>query len=179
MNTAKQTNFPVTGPRSWFSRGEAWLDERGIAAWIAVMVLAFIAAWPVGLAILAYMIWSKRMFSKSCAHHRSAQSTVWRDQKYARRHGFASSGNTAFDAYKAETLRRLTDEQEAFEAFLDRLRAAKDKSEFDKFMDERAEVAQEARDDAYEDLEGDFTEAGMDEMEALDEPDGKKNKKKS
>lgn len=48
-----------------------------------------------------------------------------------------SSGNTAFDAYRAETLRRLEDEQEAFQAFLERLRAAKDKSEFDAFMDDR------------------------------------------
>ena len=32
-----------------------------------------------------------------------------------------TSGNTAFDAYKADTLKRLMDEQEQFEAFLDRL----------------------------------------------------------
>lgn len=48
------------------------------------------------------------------------------------------SGNSAFDAYKAETIRRLQDEQEAFEAFLQRLRDAKDKSEFDAFMEDRA-----------------------------------------
>ena len=50
----------------------------------------------------------------------------------------ASSGNAAFDAYKAETLRRLEDEQTNFEAFLARLRDAKDKAEFDQFMDDRA-----------------------------------------
>ena len=59
-----------------------------------------------------------------------------------RRHGtmgaYRSSGNTAFDAYKADTLRRLEDEQEAFQEFLQRLRDAKDKSEFDQFMDDRA-----------------------------------------
>lgn len=48
------------------------------------------------------------------------------------------TGNSAFDAYKADTLRRLEDEQDSFETFLERLRAAKDKSEFDSFMDERA-----------------------------------------
>ena len=31
-------------------------------------VLGFIAFWPIGLALLAYMIWSKRMFGKSCRH---------------------------------------------------------------------------------------------------------------
>ncbi len=46
-------------------RAEAWLDERGRFAWIAAMVLGFIFIWPVGLAFLAYMIWSKRMFKGS------------------------------------------------------------------------------------------------------------------
>jgi hypothetical protein len=65
------------------------------------------------------------------------------------RHKFRSSGNTAFDAYKADTLRRLEEEQEAFEAFLQRLRDAKDKAEFDQFMDDRARRAQsDAGDDA-------------------------------
>ena len=52
-----------------------------------------------------------------------------------------SSGNTAFDAYKADTLQRLEEEQENFEAFLQRLRDARDKAEFDQFMDERAAAA--------------------------------------
>ena len=51
---------------------------------------------------------------------------------------YQSSGNTAFDSYKSEMLKRLEDEQTAFEAFLQRLRDAKDKSEFDAFMDDRA-----------------------------------------
>ena len=48
-----------------------------------------------------------------------------------------SSGNRAFDDYRSETLRRLEDEQREFHDFLDRLRMAKDKSEFDQFMAER------------------------------------------
>ena len=48
------------------------------------------------------------------------------------------TGNRAFDSYKAETLRRLEEEQEAFEAFLQRLRTSKDKTEFDAFMEDRA-----------------------------------------
>ncbi|MEJ0018757.1 MAG: DUF2852 domain-containing protein [Acetobacteraceae bacterium] len=47
------------------------------------------------------------------------------------------SGNRAFDEYRAETLRRLEDEQKEFTDFLDRLRVAKDKAEFDQFMSER------------------------------------------
>jgi hypothetical protein len=45
-----------------------------------------------------------------------------------------SSGNRAFDEYRTETLRRLEEEQREFKAFLDRLRHAKDKAEFDEFM---------------------------------------------
>ena len=48
-----------------------------------------------------------------------------------------TSGNHAFDEYRAETLRRLEDEQKEFAGFLDRLRFAKDKAEFDQFMAER------------------------------------------
>jgi len=48
-----------------------------------------------------------------------------------------SSGNRAFDDYRTETLRRLEDEQREFKEFLDRLRFAKDRSEFDQFMAER------------------------------------------
>jgi len=135
----------------FFRRAEAWLDDRGKGAWIAVMVLGFIFFWPVGLALLAYMIWSKRMFTKGCAHHRHPGHAFAEAHRTNRRHGFRSSGNTAFDAYKAETLQRLMDEQEQFEAFLDRLRAAKDKSEFDEFMNDRAEAARSARDEASDD----------------------------
>jgi len=131
-----------SGPRrsSWFGRAEAWLDDKGKGAWIVAMVLGFIVFWPLGLALLAYLIWSKRMFSKSC-NGRSA-----RDHQGWQRHGnhaFRPTGNTAFDAYRAETLRRLEDEQKTFESFLDRLREAKDKAEFDQFMEDRARKAAE------------------------------------
>lgn len=120
----------TTGPMSWALQAEAWLDERGKPAWIAAMVIGFIVFWPVGLALMAYMIWSKRMFKSAC-----------RNDRLMRRHGMGASGNSAFDAYKADTLRRLEEEQKAFESFLQRLREAKDKSEFDAFMDERARAA--------------------------------------
>jgi len=49
----------------------------------------------------------------------------------------ASSGNSAFDEYRQETLKRLEEEQQEFRDFLDRLRFAKDKTEFDQFMADR------------------------------------------
>ena len=48
-----------------------------------------------------------------------------------------SSGNRAFDEYRTDTLRRLEEEQREFREFLERLRLAKDKTEFDQFMAER------------------------------------------
>ena len=109
------------------------LDELGRGAWIALMVLGFVFWWPVGLAILAFSLWSGRM---GCWNHQGM--TRWHGAMgrgpwiYAR-----SSGNRAFDEYRAETLRRLEEEQREFREFLDRLRMAKDKAEFDQFMAER------------------------------------------
>jgi hypothetical protein len=51
--------------------------------------------------------------------------------------GLPTSGNRAFDEYRTETLKRLEDEQREFRDFLERLRFAKDKTEFDAFMAER------------------------------------------
>ena len=110
----------------WLSRSEAWLDSKGKGAWIAAMVVGFILFWPLGLALLAYMIWSKRMFKSSSCSKRARRGSITG----------RSTGNAAFDAYKADTLARLEEEQTNFEAFLSRLRDAKDKAEFDQFMAE-------------------------------------------
>ena len=125
---------------TWPTQAETWLDERGKGAWIAAMVLGFIFFWPVGLALLAYMIWSKRMFSGNCAKRNHSPMS-----RRSHRAAFKSSGNMAFDAYKGETLRRLEEEQKNFEKFLQRLRESKDKAEFDEFMDERAKKARASR----------------------------------
>jgi hypothetical protein len=126
---------PTTSHPGWFSRSEAWLDSKGKGAWIAVMVLGFVFFWPVGLAVLFYMIWSKRMFNSSCRSRKS-----WSHRGVS---AMTTTGNSAFDAYKTDTLRRLEQEQQDFESFLERLRDAKDKSEFDQFMNERDRKARE------------------------------------
>jgi len=104
----------------WLRTAERWLDDRGRGAWIATMIVGFILFWPIGLAILAYMIWSNRM-----------------KKFFNRRNCRGKSGNSAFDAYRAETLKRLESEQKAFQDFLSRLREAKDKAEFEQFLNER------------------------------------------
>ncbi|MDE0852403.1 DUF2852 domain-containing protein [Yoonia sp.] len=131
MNTAT-LNAPSsmgTSASGFFARTEAWLDARGRTAWITAMVGGYIVFWPVGLAMTAYMVFNNKFSGsggrKSC---RRGGHTV---------HMNRSTGNAAFDTYKDETLRRLEDEQTNFEEFLERLREAKDKAEFDQFMNER------------------------------------------
>ena len=116
--------------QGWFSRAEGWLDERGKPAWIGAIVLGFIAFWPIGLFLLFYMLFFRKQ-AKMC-------NGRTRRMKDGFRRMAGSSGNSAFDAYKSETLRRLEEEQDKFEAFLERLREAKDKAEFDQFMEDRA-----------------------------------------
>lgn len=137
---------PVATPSNpgWLHRTEAWLDSKGKGAWIAAMVLGFIFFWPIGLALLFYMIWSDRMFTKSCNRQRKS----WKRHGM---HAMRQTGNTAFDSYKADTLARLEQEQVDFEAFLERLREAKDKSEFDQFMNDRAREAANHDDDKKDD----------------------------
>jgi hypothetical protein len=137
----------------------ARLDEFGKPAWIALVILGFMAWWPLGLAALAFTIGSGRM---GCGHHgrwehggdrwshkmeRLQRKMDWVRSRMAG--GSApggwqggwragpSSGNHAFDEYRSETLKRLEEEQREFRTFLDRLRFAKDKTEFDAFMAER------------------------------------------
>jgi hypothetical protein len=128
----------------------AKLDDYGKPAWITVMILAFVLFWPVGLAILAYLIWSGRM---GCWKHRgygrwyngSEDGTETGSRSRQRRRDKHSSGNVAFDDYREETLRRLEDEQAEFETFLDRLRQAKDKAEFEQFMADRQNQSDSGR----------------------------------
>jgi hypothetical protein len=118
----------------------AALDDIGKPAWIGLTVLGFWVHWPIGLAILAYLVWSGRMgcwkharfgrWQRGGADAGNDAAGMWCGG--ARR--AASSGNRAFDEYREETLRRLEEEQREFKEFLSRLRHAKDKEEFDAFM---------------------------------------------
>ena len=118
----------------------AKLDDMGKPAWIALMIVSFIVFWPIGLAVLAYLIGSGRM---ACW-----KNERWERKFQAKMDGLSerwgswqrqapSSGNRAFDEYRADALRRLEEEQREFKDFLDRLRHAKDKAEFDQFMEDR------------------------------------------
>src|SRR5579862_7971303 len=131
---------------------------------LGLLALAFMIGgwlwWPLGIAFIAFIIWSQKM---GCWNHNGMarwENKMQRMQDKMDRvrtrmeamRGFGwgggqgwgqgwggppSSGNRAFDDYRAETLKRLEEEQREFREFLDRLRFAKDKTEFDQFMAER------------------------------------------
>jgi Protein of unknown function (DUF2852) len=115
----------------------AKLDDLGGPAWIALTVVGFLIWWPLGLVALGYLVGSGRMArwtgcgARRRQHHTHDNPGGWWGMRSS------STGNRAFDEYRAETLRRLEDEQREFKEFLNRLRHAKDKAEFDQFMAER------------------------------------------
>ncbi len=119
------------------------LDEWGKPAWLSLLVLAFFAAWPLGLAVLAYLAgsgrlraWRAEMPGTWFNLRNPSSGSPWPGRApWSGRP--ASSGNRAFDEYRNETMRRLEEEQQEFQAFLERLRQARDKAEFDEFMAER------------------------------------------
>ena len=118
---------------------------------IALMVLGFVIFWPLGLAMLAYILWGE-MFGGS-----SEKAEAWINQKKAwcqgnghRYYGGGpgnwrqSSGNAAFDEYRTEQLKRLDEERrrldeeiQQFHEYMRNLRAARDREEFDRYMRER------------------------------------------
>lgn len=111
---------------------------------IIAMIGGFAIWWPLGLAVLAWIMWGDR-FDRRRVHEKF-------ERMKAEFGGFSRSGptwssttgNAAFDDYKAETLRRLDEERRkldeearAFSDFMANLRRARDKEEFDRFMAER------------------------------------------
>jgi hypothetical protein len=119
-------------------------------ACIAFMILGFAFWWPIGLAILAYGVASGRLGCRGRRAWKMQQDgqgpwqsgpapwDQWRNWCSGGGGGKPpSTGNRAFDEYRAETLRRLEEEQKGFGEFLERLRFARDKQEFDQYMAER------------------------------------------
>ncbi len=106
---------------------------------IGLMVLGFLVAWPLGLLMLAYILWGDRIpeFRR-------------KSEEFRHRAGFGpqapvyNSGNVAFDEYRERELkrldeerRRLDEERHEFETYVRNLRRAKDQEEFDRFRSER------------------------------------------
>ena len=113
---------------------------------IVATTLAFV--WfPPGGVVLA-IIFAIRGFGplvgRDSASKQKTCNTMTSRQVEATATALPATGNVSFDAYRADMLDRLESERRTFEDFLSRLRDAKDKSEFDTFMDDRAKANREA-----------------------------------
>jgi hypothetical protein len=125
---------------------------------VLAMVLGFIVFWPIGLAVLAYVLWGERFgFSGDRAERWVSRQKQWaggwcsgnRSENRGFGRGFAQSqgqatGNAAFDAYREEQLKRLDEERRKldeeineFHDYLRNLHMARDREEFDRFMRDR------------------------------------------
>jgi hypothetical protein len=60
-----------------------------------------------------------------------------RDAEGYMRRSTRTASNSAFEVYRASELKRLEDEERDFHAYLERLRGARDKAEFEAYLRER------------------------------------------
>jgi hypothetical protein len=118
---------------------------------IGAIVVGFIYWWPVGLALLAWKFAGYPAFAEMRDTARRTLSDIEGARpvsRFARAFEAASrrdsSGNAAFDAYRRAELdrleaqrRALEEEGRAFAAFLEELKRAKDREQFDAFMAKR------------------------------------------
>lgn len=104
------------------------------------------AAWLLGLAVFAFLLGSGRTRAwREEAHHSPGRSfnlrgaaeglAIWPGTAAAR-----FNGNNAFDADGKAELDRFEEQGKEFKAFLDWLRSARDKEEFDGFMAKRRQA---------------------------------------
>ncbi|MEM7299869.1 MAG: DUF2852 domain-containing protein [Pseudomonadota bacterium] len=118
---------------------------------IAMMIIGFVIWWPLGLAMIAYIIWGDRLdelksevnvaTDKAGEKMRSGAWGCSRRSHHRPSRGFSGSGNVAFDEWREAELIRLDEERRKleemrreFEEYSRELRRAKDKEEFDRFM---------------------------------------------
>ena len=118
-------------------------------ATIALMVLGFIVFWPLGLAMLAYILFGDRLHAfkreaneKMDGFYKSCRRGGWHGRDRGGWH--RDTGNVAFDDWRKAELERIEEERrkldamrEEFDNYLRELRRAKDQEEFDRFMRDR------------------------------------------
>lgn len=104
---------------------------------IPVTIVMINVFWPGGfaLAIILASFWPMPWNAKRGLGAKEVEDIV---RNLVPANSAKKTGNASFDAYREDVLSRLEQEQGQFDDFLGRLREAKDKSEFDRFMDDRA-----------------------------------------
>ncbi|GAA4526224.1 DUF2852 domain-containing protein [Chelativorans composti] len=120
-------------------------------ATIALMVLGFIVYWPLGLAMLAYILWGDRLGSFKTEVNRVTDG-MFANCRGGRHAGAPrATGNVAFDEWRAGELARLEEERrkldamrDEFDDYMRELRRARDQEEFERFMQNRNRPAPSA-----------------------------------
>lgn len=123
-------------------------------ATIALTVIGFMVFWPLGFAMLAYILWGDRLNGFKRDVNRATDG-MWARCRSAgfssRARGWSATGNVAFDEWRQKELERLDQERrkldelyEEFDAYARELRRAKDQEEFDRFMAARAKPQTDA-----------------------------------
>jgi hypothetical protein len=110
------------------------------------MVLGFVVFWPLGLAMLAYIIFGERLrgFKRDANNAADGFFASCRRSTHGRHRPHFSTGNVAFDDWRKaeidrieEERRKLDEMREEFDSYARELRRAKDQEEFDRFMRDR------------------------------------------
>jgi hypothetical protein len=128
-------------------------------ATIGLMVLGFMVFWPLGLAMLAYVLWGDRLEAFKSNVNRATDRFAagkWEWGRHGRHGGFAGrTGNVAFDDWREAELKRLDEERRKlddlyaeFDEYSRELRRAKDQEEFNAFMARRGRGEGPANQDA-------------------------------
>jgi len=131
----------------------AWGKGKWSGWEIGAIAVGFVAFWPVGLLALFWKMKKGELWKGSAegelpwaawkgkGKSMAEQFKTWGNHSDTLR---THSGNHAFEEYKSAELakldemrRKLEEDQKAFGDFMERVRRAKDKEEFERFMAER------------------------------------------
>ena len=123
---------------------QALIRPAWTPATIALMVGGFFVFWPLGLAVLAYILWGDRLEAFKRDVNLSTDRFMSGVKRSGMGKGFERTGNVAFDDWREKELSRLDEERRRlneaaaeFEEYARELRRAKDQEEFDRFMSDR------------------------------------------
>jgi Protein of unknown function (DUF2852) len=105
------------------------------------MIVGFMIFWPLGLAMLAYILWGDRLEDFKTDINRATERFNCGWGRHGRHAHHPRTGNVAFDDWREAELVRLQEERRKldemradFDEYLRELRRAKDQEEFDAFM---------------------------------------------
>ena len=140
MNTTYHPdNVDPSGPqgREWGPRPPWAMHVHGYGPPLPLKLLsvgvAFLVFKPLGIALVAYWLLKDRF---GFGPWRGGYGQGPRACGPGRR-GMRSSGNSAFDERRRETLQKLRDEEKAFADFAEEQRRKRDQDAFDRFLAER------------------------------------------